>query len=100
MLIVFRSVLPAPFTATDAERGCGNADVGAGVVGGLNVVDGVRSPLLGPNDLAGVVGVAIPPAFFRVLATGRAGSAIDGGPGRGGFGSVVILNVFTKSPKP
>lgn len=95
MLTDLRSVLPAPFTAADAERGCGNAEDGAGVVGGGNsVLEGARSPVLGVfvNDRAGVDG-GCKPDGFRVLATGSAGRAIVGGPfeGRLGLGSAVVI---------
>lgn len=96
MLTDLRSVLPAPFTAPDAERGCGNAEDGAGVVGGGNsVLEGVRNPVFGVlfvNDLAGVDG-GCKPDGFRVLATGSAGSAMVGGPLEGllGFGSAVVI---------
>lgn len=81
--------------AAETERGCSNADPGDPAVGGgNNVEEGVRSPVLGVdvNDLAGVDGGCKPDAL-RVLATGRAGSAIVGGPFEGleGFWSAVVI---------
>lgn len=95
MLTDLRSVLPALFAVADAERGCGNDEVGAGVVGGGNsVLEGARSPVLGAfvKDLAGVDG-GCRPDDFRVFATGSAGRAIVGGPfeGRLGLGSAVVI---------
>lgn len=96
MLTDFRSVFPeAPFTRVDTERGCANADAGAGEVGGwCNVAEGARRPGLdvAVSDLAGVTGCCRPDDF-RVFATGSAGSAIVGGPleALGGFGSAVVI---------
>lgn len=96
MLTDFRSVLPALLTAVEAERGVGNDEVGAGVVGGGNsVLEGARRPVFGVlfvKDLAGVDG-GCKPDDFRVLATGSAGRAIVGGPfeGRLGLGSAVVI---------
>lgn len=78
MLTVLRSVLPAPLMP-GVDRGCGRADVGAGLLGGKKFVDGARRPLLGVDgfDFAGVASV---PVLLRVLVTGSAGSAAVGGP--------------------
>lgn len=94
MLTVFRKAF-VPCTAADRDRGCGNAVVGAGVVGGGSwVVEGVRSPLLGVaiSDLPGVDG-GWSPDDFRVLVTGSAGRAIFGGAlgFRCGLGSAVVI---------
>lgn len=99
MLTDFRSVFGAAFATADTARGWGSAVEGAGVVGGgNNVLDGARRPVLGvvasnrAGVFAGVDGVCSPEDFL-VLATGRAGRAIVGGPleGREGFGSVVVI---------
>jgi hypothetical protein len=99
MLTVLRMVLPAPFTAADTARGCGSADVGAGVVGGRNVVEGARIALFGVfgPDLPGV---GIPPVLFLVFVTGSAGSAMVGGPteGREGRGKVVAILCLYQEP--
>jgi len=91
MLTVFRNVLPAPFMPAmpDTERGWGSAVVGGGVAGGRRLVDGARSPVLGAIGANLVAGVGTPPVLLRVLPTGKAGSAIVGGPfdGRDGLGS-------------
>lgn len=69
---------------------------GAGVVGGgNNVEEGARRPLLGVavNDRAGDAGGGSPDVL-RVLATGRAGRAMVGGPLEGlqaGFGVAVVI---------
>jgi hypothetical protein len=96
ILTVFRMVFPA-LLIPDTARGCGKAEVGAGVAGGRKVeVDGARSPLFGvfaPDFLLGEL--EIPPVLFLVLVTGRAGNATVGGPfdGRDGRGSVVAISV-------
>jgi hypothetical protein len=94
MLTVFRRAL-VPCTEADADRGSGNAVVGAGAAGGGSwVVEGVRSPLLGVaiSDLPGVEGGWIPDDF-RVLVTGSAGRATLGGAlrFRCGLGSAVVI---------
>lgn len=92
MLTVFRSVLLG-VTAVDVDRGCGRADVGAGVGGGAKVVEGALKPLLGVLE-ADLLGEVLRfPVLLRVFATGRAGSAIEGGPleGRDGRGRVVAI---------
>lgn len=62
--------------------------------GGARTPDGARSPLLGVvgADLDGVV-VERLPVLFRVLVTGKAGSAMLGGPfeGREGRGRAVAI---------
>lgn len=100
MLTVFLTALPVD-AAVETALGWGSADVGAGVAGGRNVVDGARRPLLGVvGDLFGPVGM--PPVLFLVFATGRAGRATVGGPteGRDGRGSavdIVSVNAFDRS---
>lgn len=99
MLTVLRTVFPADDAAAlDTARGCGSAEVGAGVEGGRNVVDGARSPLplgvLAPEPGADLLfGVGIPPVLFLVFATGSAGSATVGGPldGREGRGNAADM---------
>jgi hypothetical protein len=85
ILTVLRIVLPAEFTP-DTARGCGRAPVGAGDVGARYVDDGARNPVFGVPDL--LPGVDRAPILLRVLLTGRAGSAVVGGPieGRDGRG--------------
>lgn len=96
MLTAFFRDFPAGFTP-GGRRGCGRADVGAGVDGAVVcTLDGVRSPVLGvlAADFEGVVAAARRlPVLFRVLGTGRAGRATFGGPldGRDGRGSVVVM---------
>lgn len=98
MLTDFRSVFGVPFTAAESERGWGNADEGAGVVGGGNrVLEGARSPVLLGVLVSDLVGVDIDggwsPEALRVLAIGSAGRAMVGGPleGREGLGNVVVI---------
>lgn len=95
MLTDFRRVFGVPFTAAESERGWDSADDETGVVGGGNrVLEGARSPVLGVlvSDLVDVDGGWSPEAL-RVLATGSAGRAMDGGPleGREGLGSAVVI---------
>lgn len=103
MLIVFRSVFPAPFTP-GAVRSFGSGEVGpppTGVVGRESCpCDGARSPLFGrvgveaPDLKSDMVGM--PPVLFRVLFAGSAGRAAVGGPKDGleGRGSdAAILNI-------
>lgn len=77
----------------ETARGCGRADVGAGVAGGRNVVDGALIPLLLGVLAPDLLGVGMAPLLFRVFATGSAGRAMFGGPldGRDGRGSVVAM---------
>lgn len=97
MLTVFRRPLPAAFT-TGSGFSWGRALVGAGE-GGDRMVEGARKPLLGVAgiDLRELIELMEPifPVLFRVLLTGRAGSAMLGGPldGRAGRGSVVAIMV-------
>lgn len=69
--------------------------VGAGV-GGTRTADGARRPLLGVlgADLVELT-EGMFPVLFRVLVTGKAGSAMFGGPleGRDGRGRVVAIAV-------
>ena len=92
MLTVFRIVLP-PVTMLETARGWGSAAVGAGVVGGRNVLDGARMPLLGVLGVDLLAGVVRLPVLLRVLPTGRAGRAVVGGPfdGRAVLGSAVAM---------
>ena len=94
MLTVLRTLLPSAFMP-DTARGCGRADVGAGVVGGRKVVEGARIALFGVFGLDLPEGVGRPPVLFRVFVTGSAGKAMVGGPfdGRDGRGSVVAMMV-------
>ena len=65
-------------------------------MGGTRTADGARSPLLGVLGADFVeLTEGIFPVLFRVLATGKAGSAMFGGPleGRDGRGRVVAIVV-------
>lgn len=94
MLTLLRRVFPGPLTP-EPVLGCGSAADGAGPGGARLIVDGVRRPDRGvPGaDLIEAVGEGIFPVLLRVLLTGRAGSAILGGPteGRDGRGNVVVI---------
>jgi hypothetical protein len=90
MLTVFRIVLPAALTPLTA-RIWGNALDG---LRGGRFADGARKPLLGVvgADLVEIADGMLP-VLLRVLVTGKAGSAMLGGPldGREGRGSVVAI---------
>lgn len=96
-------------------RGRGSADVGAGVGGpkcwevarrvdfgvvgraGIEEVDSVGIEGTAMPDFAGVVGVGRFPRLFLVLATGKAGRAMLGGPFEGLEGrgrAVAIVNIL------
>jgi len=78
MLMVFRNVLPAPFTP-GAVRSLGNAVPPPGVVGKLGKLDdeGARRPLF-PEVACRLETVGTIPVLFLVF--GNAGSAVVGGP--------------------
>lgn len=93
MLTVLRNVRTEELLMAEAVRGCGRAEVGAGVVGGRKPAEGALRPLFEfgvDGALEAVVGM--PPVLFLVFGTGRAGSAMVGGPfdGRAGRGRVAI----------
>lgn len=91
--MVFRNVLPAPFTP-EADRGCvGEEGAGSGDGGGWRLEDGARRPLFGVVRLDFVAGVARFPVLFLVFPTGSAGRAMVGGPfvGLDGLGSAVDM---------
>jgi hypothetical protein len=97
MLIVFRIVLPAAFTP-GVLRSFGRAVVGAGVIGGVCVLEGVRRPLLGKgvcNPILESAAVGIAPVLLRVFVVGIAGSEVVGGPydGRDGRGIAAAMLV-------
>lgn len=97
MLTVLRNVFIEELLMAETARGCGSADVGAGVVGGRNAEEeeGARRPLfgLGVDGLDFDAGVGRFPVLFLVFGTGRAGRAMVGGPfeGLAGLGSVVAI---------
>lgn len=103
MLMVFRIVLPAAFTP-GVPRGLGRAVIGAGVVGAVCMLEGVRRPVLGsgvwgPSLESGIVGMA--PVLFLVFVVGIAGNAVEGGPidgleGRGMVAGMLMLSVIRR----
>jgi hypothetical protein len=92
MLTDFLRVFPGA-TAKDADRGCGRAEVGAGLAGGAKDDEGALRPLLGVLETDLFMGVAMPPVLLRVFGMGSAGRAMEGGPleGRDGRGRVVAM---------
>jgi hypothetical protein len=84
MLIVFRIVLPAEFTAgpspmaLEVVRNLGRAVLLPPGVDGRPEDEGARSPLLAPPPTRRLETVGTIPTLFRVF--GRAGNAAVGGP--------------------
>jgi len=70
-------------------------------MGGGKAADGALNPVFGVLGVDLLAGVGRPPVLFRVLATGRAGSAPVGGAfdGRDGRGSVADMVIASSSSK-
>ncbi len=101
MLVVFLSVLPAAFTP-GVLRGFGRAVIGAGIIGGVCVLEGVRIPLLGngvcnPILESAIVGTA--PVLLRVFVVGMAGNEVVGGPYNGRDGRGIAAAMLATAPR-
>jgi hypothetical protein len=94
ILMVFRIVLPAAFTACVVRNFGSVAD--SAVDGDTPALEGARMPLLGSGVWDPILvssDVVVVPVLFRDFATGIGGNAVVGGPhdGREGRGRVVAM---------